>query len=286
MPGRLFLIGTPIGNLGDITLRAVETLKQVDCVLAEDTRRSRVLLSHLGITAKRLLALHAHSGERALSAAVERLQAGESLALLTDAGMPSVSDPGTDLVRVAREAGAEIVVVPGPSAVTSAVALSGLVDGPFTFLGFLPRKGTNRADALSWLAKSSHPVLLFESPHRVAETLADLLEYCGPRRVAICRELTKKFEETLLTTLDDAARPDFKTEWLGELTLVVDGRAAAPEDDTPYDFEGRARELLAHGHSARETTDLVLAELSSRGQRASRREIYQGVLALDAPREV
>src|SRR6187431_2109015 len=131
MSGRLYLIGTPIGNLGDITLRAVETLKAVDRIYAEDTRRSRILLNHLEVLGKKLLSLHAHSTERELQAALDALLAGESLALITDAGMPGVSDPGSQLVRLARKNGALVTVIPGPSAVTSAVALSGLVDGPF-----------------------------------------------------------------------------------------------------------------------------------------------------------
>ncbi len=284
MAGRLFLIGTPIGNLGDISLRAAETLRAVHCIFAEDTRRSRVLLGHLGIHGKKLLSFHAHSTERSLSTATEMLSAGEDLALLTDAGMPSVSDPGTELVRAARQVDAEVVVIPGPSAVTSAVALSGLVDGPFSFLGFLPRKGRSRADALRYVEHSPYPVVLFESPHRIEDTLRDLLSVCGPRQVAICRELTKKFEETLSTTLDVAAAEGFKSEWLGELTLVVSGRGQSETtvEDADYDLEGRAKQLLGEGHSVRETAQLLSQELVLAGIKSGRREVYQRVLSLSA----
>ena len=199
MTGRLSLIGTPIGNLGDITYRAVLRLTEVTRIYAEDTRRTRVLLSHLGLEGKKLLSLNAHSTERTLATAVEILSNGEDIALVTDAGMPGVSDPGTELVRGARAAGIEIEVLPGPSAVTAAVALCGLVDGPFTFVGFLPRKGTKRKEALMRIAKSPIPVILFESPHRMKETLSDFASVCeSTRQVAVCRELTKKFEETLV----------------------------------------------------------------------------------------
>ena len=140
----LFVIGTPIGNLGDITLRAIDTLREVTHVAAEDTRRTRQLLSHLDIHGKQLVALDAHASEKRVAGLVERLVAGESVALVTDAGMPSVSDPGTALVRAAIEKGVTVTVIPGPSAVTAAVALSGLVEGPFLFLGFLPNTHTQR----------------------------------------------------------------------------------------------------------------------------------------------
>ncbi len=284
MAGQLYLIGTPIGNLGDITLRAIQTLQAVERIYAEDTRHSRVLLNHLGVHGKKLLALHAHSTERELEAAVQALLEGASIALITDAGMPGVSDPGAELVRRARAVGVAITVIPGPSAVTSAVALSGLVDGPFSFLGFLPRRGKNRQEMLRLVQESTIPTLLFESPHRVTETLADLAEVCGPRPVALCRELTKKFEEVISSTLDVVSAADFRSEWLGEFTLVIAGRGdEAPPEQEQDDLEGRARALIAEGHSARETAQLLSRELAAAGRKMSRRDVYTLVL-LAAPK--
>lgn len=288
MTGRLSLIGTPIGNLGDMTYRAVERLKEVGRIYAEDTRRTRVLLSHLGIEGKKLLSLNAHSTERTLATAVEILSGGEDVALVTDAGMPGVSDPGTELVRGARAAGIEIEVLPGPSAVTAAVALCGLVDGPFTFAAFLPRKGTKRKEALTRIARSPIPVVLFESPHRMKETLSDLSSVCeSTRQVAICRELTKRFEETLVSSIAEVSAADFRELWQGEFTLVLD---RAPSDSQAeeveeFDFESHAALLLDSGASLKDATATLVRQLQKRGEKASRRAVYQRVLALHDSRE-
>lgn len=281
MQGSLFLVGTPIGNLGDITLRAIECLKTADRIYAEDTRRTRVLLSHLGIEGKRLLSYHAHSSERSIATALEILQGGENIVLVTDAGMPSVSDPGAALVRATREAGFELTVIPGPSAVTSAVALSGLVDGPFTFLGFLPRKGTKRAEAVRFIERSQNPVVLFESPHRVNDTLSDLLDACGgTRRVALSREITKKYEETLLLSLADACGEQKRESWQGEFTLVIERCHEAPPPEEDYDIDARAKQLLAEGTSVKDVSQTLSKELAQRGEKVTRRELYSRVLAL------
>lgn len=286
MTGRLSLIGTPIGNLGDITYRAASRLREVSRIYAEDTRRTRVLLSHLGIEGKKLLSLNAHATERTLATAVEILTTGEDIALVTDAGMPGVSDPGAELVRGARAAGVAIEVLPGPSAVTAAVALSGLVDGPFTFVGFLPRKGTKRKEALHRVARSPIPVVLFESPHRMKETMSELSEVCeSSRLVAICRELTKKFEETLVLPLAEASADDFREQWQGEFTLVID-RAPADaqgEGTEEFDFTAHAKRLLDSGASLKDATATLVRELQKRGEKASRRTVYQSVLSLHAP---
>lgn len=280
MPGHLYLVGTPIGHLGDVSARAKETLARVSHIYAEDTRHTRALLSHLGIDGKKLLSLHAHSTERTLETALEILMEGSEVALVTDAGMPSVSDPGADLVRAAREASLPVSVVPGPSAVTAAVALSGLVDGPFSFLGFLPRKGRARDEALHLIARSTLPTVLFESPHRMSRTLADLRQCCGPvRRVAVCREMTKRFEETRLASLDElAAQAD--DQWRGECTLVVERSAHQEPDDSNFDLDAHIRSSLAQGDSVRDVTESVGRDLARRGQRLRRRDIYARVLAL------
>lgn len=282
MPGRLSLVGTPIGNLGDITYRAAERLREVGRIYAEDTRRTRVLLSHLGILGKPLLTLNAHASDQAIQSCIETLLAGEDIALVTDAGMPTVSDPGADLVRAARLVNVQVDVYPGPSAVSSAVALSGLVDGPFSFLGFLPRKGTKRAEAMRRLGTSPLPVVFFESPHRMHETLRDLKDACGEDRcIAICRELTKKYEETLVLSLGEVSAPNFRETWQGEFTLVL-SKSPDPqtESEEEYDINERATALLGQGNSVKDTAQVLSKELARRGEKVSRRDLYARVLAL------
>ncbi len=281
MSGWLKIVGTPIGNLGDLSQRAIETLGEAERIYAEDTRRTKQLLNHLGITRKKVIAVHAHSSERTLSTAVEML-ADYKVALVTDAGMPAISDPGADLVRGAREAGFEVSVVPGPSAVTAAVALSGLVEGPFTFYGFLQRKGTKRKDALRQIAESPLPVVLFESPHRIADTLKDLAEACGVnRRVAICRELTKKFEETIVEELGVVAESTFRDEWRGEFSLVIEKfSGTAGEDWSDAEITERILRLLEQGNSKKGVAAQLSEELGLSGQKVSKRSLYQKILTL------
>jgi len=275
MNGELWLIGTPIGNLGDMTFRGVESLKAAGRIYAEDTRRTRALLSHFGVDGKPLLSLHAHSPERDIATAIEVMRSGENVALVTDAGMPGISDPGADLVRATRAAGLIVRVVPGPSAVTTAVALSGLIDGPFSFYGFLPRKGSKRRKLLTTIAQSPIPTVLFEAPHRVAETISDLLLYCGPeRKLAICRELTKKFEETRVVALGDTQSEHFEHNPQGEFSLVVDRAPADSSLDEELDVDGRARALLAQGLSVRDVSYQLQSEALRAGVKRSKRELY------------
>lgn len=277
MPGQLSVVGTPIGNLGDITQRALETLRTVSHVFAEDTRRTRALLTHFGIDGKKVLSLHAHSSERALEVALEVLESGHSAALVSDAGMPTVSDPGAELVRRARQAGIRVEVVPGPSAVTTAVALSGLVAGPFSFLGFLPRKGGQRREALRSIASSRMPTVVFESAQRLTDTLQDLAEACGTeRRVAVCRELTKQFEEALVLPLLELLA--LERQWRGEITLVVAEADGAPEQPDEVDLDERIRALLDSGVSTRDATAQLSAELARAGQRMPKKDLYARVL--------
>ncbi|HKO93321.1 MAG TPA: 16S rRNA (cytidine(1402)-2'-O)-methyltransferase, partial [Polyangiaceae bacterium] len=232
--GCLFVVSTPIGNLGDITRRAVEVLNLVPCVVAEDTRRTRALLSALAIASKDVRALNAHSSAEAVAQIVARLERGEDVALVTDAGTPAVSDPGRALVQGAAAHGIPIRVVPGPSAVTAAVALSGLVEGPFCFFGFLPRRGAARQRYLERIAESPEPVVIFEAPPRLTETLRELAAALPERRAFIGRELTKLYEEGLRGTLAElAARTD---EWRGEIVLVI---AAAEASSDEEDVERR-----------------------------------------------
>ncbi|HEX4341383.1 MAG TPA: 16S rRNA (cytidine(1402)-2'-O)-methyltransferase [Polyangiaceae bacterium] len=272
MSGALYVVSTPIGNLGDITRRAAETLGAADRIVAEDTRRTRALLSHLGIGGKPVAKLDAHAGERTLEELVTALEGGESIALVTDAGTPSVSDPGTDLVRLAAARGVTVIAIPGPSAVTAAVAVSGLVDGPFLFLGFPPRKGEKRRRLIRRIATSREPVVLFEAPNRIRETLADLAEVAPARAACVARELTKLHEELTRGTLAELARRDVMER--GEFTVVVAGNDEPDEaDDADVDSLVAAR--LDSGDSARTIADDV-AEVSGR----PRREIYARVLEL------
>jgi len=256
--GTLYVVGTPIGNLSDITLRAVETLKRVPRIAAEDTRRTRALLSHLGLGGKKLHSVNANTREHELTRLLEFLEQGDDVALVTDAGMPSISDPGAELVSAAAAHGLPVACIPGPSAVTTAAALSGLVTGPFLFLGFLPRKGKKRAQAIGRIATSLEPVILFESPVRTAQTLADLAANMPERRVALCRELTKLHEEVVRGPVAElSARAG---ELRGEVTLVIAGTTAdklAPELD-PDELDEAIEELLAQSHSVRDVVQLLL----------------------------
>jgi 16S rRNA (cytidine1402-2'-O)-methyltransferase len=221
--GRLYIVSTPIGNLGDITLRAIEVLRAASMVVAEDSRRTRALLSHLGIGSKSVRALNAHASPRAVDEVVEHLLAGHDVAYATDAGTPAVSDPGRALVAEAARRGVDTRVIPGPSAVTATVALSGMVDSGFSFVGFLPRKGGARKASLSQIVKSELPVVLFESPERIADTLSELAALAPDRAAFIGRELTKLHEEGLRGTLLELS--GLPPAWRGEITLLV---AAAP----------------------------------------------------------
>ncbi len=276
-PG-LFVVGTPIGNLGDITRRAVEVLTQADALLAEDTRRARALLSHLGIGGKEILRIDANASERDLERAVERLRDGASVALITDAGMPSVSDPGSALVRLCREHGLGVTVVPGASAVTAALALSGWGETGFWFTGFLPRKGEKRAEVLERVAACEPPVVLFEAPQRMAQTLADLAALMPERALLVARELTKKFEETSARTCAEWAEDS--RQWRGEVTLVLGPSPApvAPEYD-PADLDALIARRLDLGQTARSISEALAA-----CWKLPRRTIYQRVLHLKSER--
>jgi 16S rRNA (cytidine1402-2'-O)-methyltransferase len=221
--GCLYVVSTPIGNLGDITLRAIEVLKASPVVVAEDSRRTRALLSHLGIGGKSVRALNAHASARAVDEVVDALLAGSDVAYATDAGTPSVSDPGRALVSEAARRGIDVRVVPGASAVTATIALSGMVDSGFTFLGFLPRKGGARKASLTGIVQSELPTVLFESPERIADTLGELAALAPEREAFVGRELTKLHEQGLRGTLRELAT--HAGTWRGEITLLV---AAAP----------------------------------------------------------
>ena len=273
--GRLFVVSTPIGNLGDITRRAVEVLASAHAVAAEDTRRTRALLSHLGIGSKPVLALHAHSRDTAVASVVERLLAGDDVALVTDAGTPAVSDPGRALVTLARARGAAVLVIPGPSAVTAAVALSGLVEGPFTFLGFWPRQASERREQVERVAKSREAVVFFESPQRLAETLVELAAALPEREAFIGRELTKLHEEGVAGALRDLAHPE--RSWRGEIVAVI-----APNPVEPGADAERRELILASLRAAIEAgaRPSRIARGLAEASGLPRRELYEHALAV------
>ena len=257
--GRLYVVSTPIGNMGDFSFRAVEVLKSVALVLAEDTRHSRHLLDRYDV-ATPMSAYHEHNEARATPALVARLRGGDSLALVSDAGTPLLSDPGARLVRAAIDAGIEVVPVPGASALLAALVASGLDAGRFTFFGFLPRKGKDRAEALAELAALRHTAVLYEAPSRVAATLADLERAgAGAREAAVAREMTKQFEEVRRGTVAELRAYYDDSPPRGEVVLVVAGATAeAPSED---DARRRARELRASGLSARDVAARLASEL-------------------------
>jgi len=221
---KLYLIPTPIGNLEDITLRAVRILKEVDVILAEDTRTSRVLLNHLGID-KRLLSHHQHNEHQSTPEVIRMIQAGQSVALISDAGTPGISDPGFLLVREALKQEVEVECLPGPTAFVPALVISGLPCDRFHFEGFLPVK-KGRQTKLKELAELDLTIIFYESPHRILKTLEQLSEYFGPERPAsVSRELTKIYEQTLRGTVRDLAAHFATTEARGEMVVVIGGKS-------------------------------------------------------------
>lgn len=219
--GRLFVVSTPIGNLGDITCRALEILEQADLIAAEDTRRTRILLNHYSITT-RLTSYNSHNKMARGREIIRQLEEGRQVALVSDAGTPGVSDPLFHLLRDALEAGVRVEAAPGPSALLAALVVSGLPCDRFFFEGFLPRK-KGRQTRLHWLSDLQCTVVLFESPQRIERTLQDIRKIFGNRRAVVAREMTKLHEETLRGTLDEMIAAHAGRKWKGEITLIVSG---------------------------------------------------------------
>ena len=269
--GTLFIIGTPIGNLEDLTRRAARVLGQVSLVAAEDTRVTRKLLSHLSIHAP-LVSCHARNWQSRLPAIMDALSWGD-VALVTDAGMPVVSDPGSEVVSAARASGFPVEIVPGPSAVTAAMAVSGLPGDCFLFLGFLPRRGksrTSKLQSVTSFAAPPAPLIIFEAPHRLRATLQDLLTVLGDRDLAVCRELTKLHEEVFRGSVSQAL--DYFAEPRGEFVLVVAGA------DSPSGAEAPSPQNL-------DAASLALASLKQSGTRA-RAAVTQVAAEYDLPRKI
>ncbi len=261
MPGTLYVVATPLGNLSDLSPRAAETLKRVAAVAAEDTRHTKTLLAHVGSHAD-LVSFHAHSTDGALRRILHLLGTGKDVALVTDAGTPAVSDPGAALVAAARERDIPVLTLPGPTAVAAALAVSGLPADRYVFLGFLPRKGADRRRLLDLVARSEWTVVLFEAANRVAPLLADLATACGEeRRAAVARELTKVFEETRAGTLAELAGYYAEAPARGEVTVVVAGGGRAAREQRPPDAQEQARAWLAQGMTRKDVADRLAAEM-------------------------
>ncbi|HEX4600016.1 MAG TPA: 16S rRNA (cytidine(1402)-2'-O)-methyltransferase [Gemmatimonadales bacterium] len=260
MAGTLYVVATPLGNLEDLSPRAAATLRQVAAVAAEDTRHTKPLLVHAGSQAP-LLSFHAHSSDATLRRILHLLGTGKDVALVTDAGTPTVSDPGAVLVAAARARDVSVVTIPGPTAVAAALSVSGLAADRYLFLGFLPRKGGERRRLLETIAESEWTVVLFEAPLRVVELLADLATACGgDRPAAVARELTKLFEETRAGTLTELAGYYGAAPPRGEVTVVVAGTGKPARAAPPPDPETRARALLAAGMTRRDVANRLAEE--------------------------
>ncbi len=258
--GTLFVVSTPIGNMGDFSFRGVQVLQSVSLVLAEDTRHARQLLSHHGIKTA-LSAYHEHNEARSVPGIVRRLLEGDSIALISDAGTPLLSDPGDRLVRAAIDAGIAVTAVPGASALLAAIVVSGLPLTPFTFHGFLARKGAERSKTLSDVAQSEHTVVLYEAANRLLVTLRDLIKVCGvERQCVVARELTKMFEEARRGTLAQLAEYYEETAARGEVVLVLGG---APSQERGED-EWRALAQSLHGRGL-STKDIVTIMVQEHG---------------------
>lgn len=222
--GKLFLCATPIGNLGDISQRVLETLEQVDLIAAEDTRNSIKLLNHFGIK-KPLTSYHEYNKVEKAAVLIEKMKAGSQIALITDAGTPAISDPGEVLVKMCQEAGIVVTSLPGPAACITALTLSGLSTRRFSFEGFLPVDKGEKKQVLEELSKETRTMILYEAPHHLKRTLKELYEAVGNRRLTLCRELTKKFETIFPTTLQEAIAYYEENEPRGEYVLVLEGKS-------------------------------------------------------------
>lgn len=243
----LYVVATPIGNLGDITLRALDVLKSVDAIAAEDTRHTSGLLNHFGI-AKKLIAVHEHNEHQSAHILLERIRAGESIALVTDAGTPGISDPGAIVVDVLREAGVNVVPIPGASAVIAALSASGITDNGFSFIGFLPASGSQRRKTLTALNALQHTLVFYEAPHRIVDSVADMATILGEeRRITIARELTKTFETFHRCLLNEAKAwlESDANQQRGEFVLLVEAAPIKEEAAIGEEAERHLTALLA-----------------------------------------
>ena len=276
MAGMLYLVPTPIGNLGDISIRCRETLEQADFIAAEDTRVTLKLLNHLGIK-KSLVSYYEHNKAQRGDALLQRILSGENCALVSDAGSPAISDPGEDLVRACAEAGIVVTAIPGPCAVLTGLSISGLPTGRFCFEGFLSTTKKVRREHLESLRQESRTMIFYEAPHKLVNTLEDLAEFFGPdRKISLCRELTKLHEEVVRTTLGEALDRYRETPPKGEFVLVVAGAEPVVEEKpTTEDALSRVRDLMNAGLSRKDAVKQTAQELG-----LPRNQVYEASLQI------
>lgn len=275
--GKLFLVATPIGNLDDMTFRAVQCLKDVDLIACEDTRHSRILLDHYGITT-RTTSYHEHNKYDKAAELVLQMQKGVHVAVITDAGTPGISDPGEELVKQARQAGIEVTSLPGASAVITALSMCGLSSRRFVFEGFLPADKKERKEALSRLEQETRTIVLYEAPHRIRKTLAELRDVLGDRQIRLCRELTKKFEEVMATTLEQALEHFKETEPKGEMVLILEGLSSE-------EAQAKARQQW-QDMSIREHVDYYMAQGMDEKNAMKETAMDRGISKRDVYREL
>jgi 16S rRNA (cytidine1402-2'-O)-methyltransferase len=268
--GSLVLVATPIGNLGDMTQRAIEALQNADVICCEDTRHSGKLLAHFGVTGKKLIVINEHTEYDAREEIVSLVSSGSTVALVTDAGTPGISDPGERLVVAVVEAGGNVTAVPGASALTMALVISGLPTSRFVFEGFLPRSGAERTDRLAMTTTESRTIVLYEAPHRLAKTLSDLTTACGAmRRVVLARELTKLHEQIWRGTLQDANMLVAATEPRGEYVIILEP-AKPPAPPTDEELVAAIKAEIDKGVSRKDSAARVSARFG-----VAKRHVYE-----------
>ena len=275
--GTIYIVGTPIGNLSDFSPRAIETLKAVDFIAAEDTRVTLKLLSHFDIH-KPLVSYHEHNLRQRGEMIIQKVLSGEDAAVVSDAGMPCVSDPGEDIVRLAAAAGIRTVVIPGPSAAISALCISGLSTSRFAFEGFLSTNKKNRREHLQSLVNDTHTLIFYEAPHKLPDTLQDMAKAFGPeRKISLCREMTKIHEEVVRTTLGEAAEYYAVNAPKGEFVLIIEGAKPETEPErTLEDALAEAQELVENGMRPTDAAKQVSAH-----SQFKKSEIYAALVAAD-----
>jgi 16S rRNA (cytidine1402-2'-O)-methyltransferase len=279
MPGALYIVATPIGNLEDVTLRALRVLKEVDLIAAEDTRHTRKLLTHYGITTP-LTSYYDQIEASKAPVLISQLRAGKSIALVSDAGTPGIADPGYRLVKGAVEAGVPVVPLPGPSTVTTLLSVGGLPTDRFAFEGFLPAKTTQRRKTLQRLKQEERTLIFCESPHRLLDALADIEEIFGDRPATIGRELTKMFEEILRGAVSELRDVLRKRDIKGEVTLLVAGASEGSDSTSVPPLDEEIRQLLGQGLSLKD-----VAHLLSEQRGVAKREVYALGVKLKGQRE-
>lgn len=278
MAGKLYLCATPIGNLEDITYRVLRTLKEVDLIAAEDTRNSIKLLNHFDIKTP-MTSYHEYNKIEKAYQLVDKLREGMNIALITDAGTPGISDPGEDLVRICYEEGIEVTSLPGPAACITALTMSGLPTRRFAFEAFLPRDKKERADVLTQLKNETRTIILYEAPHHLVKTLEELYVNLGNRKIAVCRELTKRYEEKTLTTISECLKFYSDNEPRGEYVLVIDGKTfeeLRKEEQKSWESMSLEEHMAVYESQGIDRKEAMKLVAKDRG--ISKRDVYQALL--------